>query len=365
MLAKAVLLHSDNPVQGAQRRVNDDTPHAGSPAAADVVLAHIIVAEDRADAPNPREPIAAENMTTLMTQLTDRLPPVQEYLRPIDDDELVVTQDEVSVRGVPAGSHRTRTVTYSGLGNADFPLVSTDPSDPSAERFRAFIENDQTNNDGRLENLIYARNPATGRTPSYVLLPANIRTMAITLDNPVPIDREHAGLPRKFDPTDPNRARILEGTAEEWALYNNSDMLWGNTTTAKRAGDASPDEQNDPTRGGDNGYRQPITQYEQHYISHPMSRGQGQQIFNANHDFQIVTRAIDHPFHIHQNPFWVLRIEVPDATGELHNILDEPRWQDVIWIPATGGAWCSGRASPTTSARTFTTATSFCTRTTA
>ena len=40
---------------------------------------------------------------------------------------------------------------------------------------------------------------------------------------------------------------------------------------------------------------------------------------------------------MHQNPFWVTRIEIPDETGELVNILEEPRWMDAIWLPRNGG----------------------------
>jgi hypothetical protein len=34
---------------------------------------------------------------------------------------------------------------------------------------------------------------------------------------------------------------------------------------------------------------------------------------------------------------WVLRIEVPDEQGRLHNLLDEPRWMDTVSIPRNGG----------------------------
>jgi hypothetical protein len=34
---------------------------------------------------------------------------------------------------------------------------------------------------------------------------------------------------------------------------------------------------------------------------------------------------------------WVLRIDVPDENGELHNILPEPCWMDTVGIPRNGG----------------------------
>jgi hypothetical protein len=51
----------------------------------------------------------------------------------------------------------------------------------------------------------------------------------------------------------------------------------------------------------------------------------------------ITSKATDHPFHIHINPMWVTRIDVPDENGELHNILPEPVWMDTVNIPRNGG----------------------------
>jgi len=143
----------------------------------------------------------------------------------------------------------------------------------------------------------------------------NVRTMAINAmfdlepgdDPPLP------PAPRKFDPTDPLRAQMLVDTAEEWAIYNNSIALWGDST------EETPGVQT-PAKTG-----------------YPLLRGEGQEIHRENPDFQILTKAVDHPFHIHINPFYLLRIEVPDENGQLVNILEEPRWQDVVWLPRNGG----------------------------
>jgi hypothetical protein len=51
----------------------------------------------------------------------------------------------------------------------------------------------------------------------------------------------------------------------------------------------------------------------------------------------VSVKGNDHPFHIHINPVWVLRIEVPDENGELHNVLPEPMWMDTVAIPRNGG----------------------------
>lgn len=50
---------------------------------------------------------------------------------------------------------------------------------------------------------------------------------------------------------------------------------------------------------------------------------------------QVNGRAAEHPFHIHQHPFWLLRIGVSDANGE--SILPEPRWSDTVALPRNGG----------------------------
>src|SRR5690606_13322173 len=75
-----------------------------------------------------------------------------------------------------AGMFRTRTITYSGWGSADFPLVTTEGDSETARNFRAFVERDQANG-GELEQLIYAAIPDSSE---YVLLAPNIRTMAIS-----------------------------------------------------------------------------------------------------------------------------------------------------------------------------------------
>ena len=105
-------------------------------------------------------------------------------------------------------------------------------------------------------------------------------------------------------------------TAEEWVLYNPSLTLWGHT-----------DLERFPQQG------QMLAQYR----SYPVSRGEGQARFWRDHEFRIVVHGADHPFHIHVNPMWVTRIEVPDEQGRLHNLLDEPRWMDTVSIPRNGG----------------------------
>ena len=161
-----------------------------------------------------------------------------------------------------------------------------------------------------LRNLTWAEYGGT-----RVLLAPNARTMAINnqMDlarNPMPPP------PRKFSPDHPDRTRVLVNTAEEWVLYNPSLTLWGHTDLEK--------------------FPQPGAMLTQ-YRSYPVSRGDGQARFWRGTEFRIVTHVADHPFHIHVNPMWVLRIEVPDEQGRLHNLLDEPRWMDTVSIPRNGG----------------------------
>jgi FtsP/CotA-like multicopper oxidase with cupredoxin domain len=353
VLAKTVVVHSDTPQAVAQDKVLGRPP--GAPSPEDVIVAYVLVENDP-DAP----PVPASKMADLMRELEHALPPVQEYLEPVGDRELVVTPAEVRARSdLRAGDHRTRRVLYSGWGHPSMPLVSTFPlqlgdpprpgEPPTARALVDYINRDPlVTIDGKRvrkhENLIYAEHPEG--SGYYVVLPPEIRTMAISFDN-ARVEEErrntrhpddppflHPGLPRKFNPTDPYRARMLEDTAEEWSLYNLTDTLWGNTTTATRSATDAADGSDDPTSPD---YRQPPTQYLSHYVAFPISRRRGREIFLDNPYFQAVSRGIDHPFHVHQNPFWVTRIEIPDETGELVNILDEPRWMDSIWIPRNRG----------------------------
>ena len=122
--------------------------------------------------------------------------------------------------------------------------------------------------------------------------------------------------PRKFVYDDPEHIRALVETAEEWVLYNNSMTLWSHT-----------DSERFPEPG----------LYRSHYRSYPLERADGQARYAGDPEFQITAKAADHPFHIHINPCWVTRIEIPDEQGRLQNVLDEPRWMDAVPIPRNGG----------------------------
>jgi hypothetical protein len=230
-----------------------------------------------------------------MMSLRDKLPPVPSYHLPIEDDELRVGSAEAARRGVPAGSFRTRVLSYSGYGTTDFPLI----------RVPEQLAQQHPELKGRLWDEIDG---------AKILLPPFSRTMAVNGDfdlasNPNP------PTPQKFGHHDPHHPRMLVDTAEEWVVYNCSVSLWSHTNKDK--------------------YKQP-GQYALHYRAYPIERAEGQARFAKEPEFQITTKGADHPFHIHVNPCWVTRIDVPDEQGRLHNILSAPQWMDTVSVPRGG-----------------------------
>jgi len=221
---------------------------------------------------------------------------VPPLLQPVREEELRVPPEEAARTGVDAGSARTRVISYSGTGGTDFPAI------PVPEAF--------AQEHPELEGLTWSRVDGIA-----MLLPNYTRTMAINGAFDL-ASGEEPGLPSKFCPNDPTRPRVLRETAEEWVLYNNSQLLWAHT-----------DRERFPQPGS----------YGVHYYSYPVPRHEGQRRFAEDPEFRITAKGSDHPFHIHINPVWVLRIDVPDERGELHNILPEPRWMDTVAIPRNGG----------------------------
>jgi FtsP/CotA-like multicopper oxidase with cupredoxin domain len=306
VLAKASVVHADTPVFNLQKQFNNPHP---APGPSDVLVAHVVVVCEEPVPGAAADKCRGVDPTAKVMNLNDCLPPAPPYLRPIRADEL--TDDR--------GKYRTRVVHYSGWGNEGLPLITTEGHDdprrnPTAHAFHEFIQADKKRAEGDplkdLEKLRYVDSDGV-----QVLMPPRIRTMSID--------------GRKFNPKDPKRPQVLVDTCEQWIVYNTSQTLWANTDTAKH-----------PQRG----------QYRGHYRAYPVDRATGEEHFwtaenvgssGAGHcpvpDFRIVSRGIDHPFHIHQNPFWVLRIEIPDQHGNLCNILDEPRWMDSLWIPRNNG----------------------------
>ncbi|HEX8028309.1 MAG TPA: multicopper oxidase domain-containing protein, partial [Vicinamibacterales bacterium] len=287
LLAQEEILHTDNFQGRQQRRVlgrQGFGGNTGNPPPSDVVVAHVHIRG------------AATGRDFDVMSLEAALPPVPPFLQPIADDEIRMTAAEARLRKAPVGSHRTRTISYNGYGAAGFPLVEVPEAFAKAHP--------------ELRNLRWAEHDGI-----KVLLAPNGRTMAINSQfdlaknpNPPP--------PQKFIPNDPNRIRPLVNTAEEWVVYNPTPTLWGHTDLTRF-----------PQKG----------QFLLQYRSYPINRREGRERFWRDHEFRTLVHGADHPFHIHVNPMWVTRIEVPDEEGRLHNLLDEPRWMDTVSIPRNGG----------------------------
>ena len=257
-----------------------------NPAPIDVVMGYIRVAG---------APVEGGDFDVM--RLRDVLPPVPTDLQPIADDELRVEAAEAARRNVPAGSFRTRVISYSGYGPTDFPLI-----EPPAD----FVAGNP-----QLKGLVWDEIGG-----AKVLLPPFSRTMAVNGDFDLAVHPDPPP-PHKFGHHDPTHPQALVNTGEEWALYNTSVSLWSHTDTKR--------------------FPQP-GQYALHYRAHPITKAEGRARHRKDPEFQITTKGADHPFHIHINPCWVTRIDVPDEQGRLHNILDAPCWMDTVSIPRGGRA---------------------------
>ena len=288
VFAQEMPLGTDNFQQRLQlglQRGNDGFNPA-NPSPADVVLGYVKIAG---------RPVEGGDFDVM--SLRDKLPPVPAALQPVADDELKVPAAEALRRKVPAGSMRTRVVSYSGYGPTEFPLIE--------------VPADFVNANPKLKGLIW--DDIDG---ANILLPPFSRTMAINAQ----FDLAHTPEPplsQKFSHHDHHHPRALVNTAEEWVLYNCSIPLWSHTDLKR--------------------FPQP-GQYAAHFRAYPLTRAEGQARNAADPEFRISTKGADHPFHIHVNPCWVTRVEVPDEHGRLHNILDAPRWMDTITIPRGGRA---------------------------
>jgi hypothetical protein len=152
---------------------------------------------------------------------------------------------------------------------------------------------------------------------------------------------------------------MLLNTSEEWAIYNHSLETYSvplpsGSWTAEQVQEYV---KNNPELlyyqfeyvddAPDGAPTSPQPYFGIHRTSYPMTRAQADAV-NAKRDnagdpwaskgqLSIATSAVDHPFHIHQNPFWMSRMDVPDENGDLVNVLPEPRWADVVAVPRNGG----------------------------
>lgn len=277
-----------------------------------------------------------------------QMPEVPAYLSPI------ASTDE-RMRD-PDGNFRTRTVRYAGWGAADFPQMIVPPGfaadhpdlskltyyeapstldcgpDPTAKKDTTPTIRTQTN-----PTRVGAGAESDSALP-IVVVPPNTRSMSID--------------GAKFDPGATDTPRMELDTVEEWAVFNQSidcfgappsaddpEQIWFTFDEAAKF----PPPKGAPTDPANPDWRQ---YYPGHAVAHPLRLADVPETWRTvkpNQDARQwpiasrVAKGVDHPFHIHQNPFWLLRIDVPDDRGNLVNILPEPRWGDVQWVPRNGG----------------------------
>lgn len=300
IIAKGTAIHTENE-QRLMQMFNKYTRNGKAPAymqpphnnlgvPGDTIMAYIVVQQPAAGTKAP----SAFNMNGLKQAVSEV--PVPEYLYPITPSDVQIKSGDKDAKSGNVGKYRTRQVTYSGWGAATWPTFL--PGDVA-----------KLNSSGPTPaidpKLIW--NPSDYGVPKppgsdgRVLAPTSTKTMAID--------------GKKFNPDDPMAPRPLLDTSEEWVVYNQSISLFGDFP--------------DPTPGIMPGAQ-----------AFDIDHRQGIPTTRADADAKglfITTRGIDHPFHIHTNPFWLMRVEVPDENGNLVNILPEPAWHDVMWIPRNGG----------------------------
>ena len=284
VFAKEAHIHTDNYQRFLQKRVKDPQANARRELF-DTIVAYVHVDGD---------PVEGGDFD--IQSLNQHLPPVPPLLQPVQDDELRVPAAEARQTGATTGDYRCRVLAYTGAGGADFPCIEVPEAYAKAHP--------------ELENLTWGTHQGV-----RVLLPPATHTMGINTEFDLAANPE-PGSPHKFMPSDPQGSRMLVDTAEEWVVYNTSMLMWCHRDRKR--------------------YPQPGS-YAGHFRTYPISRAEGQRRFAEDPDFMISVKGNDHPFHIHINPIWVLRIDVPDENGELHNVLPEPMWMDTVAIPRNGG----------------------------
>jgi hypothetical protein len=324
----------------------------GSPETTTKIVAYVVIRGDEVPG-DPDFPFEA-----LLNDLE-----VHPYERPVSDDELAVDDpEERTARDLGDGSaYRTRILRYAGWGGAGFPIIEANPEYVAANPDRAKLTfyappaPDSTEYGFPVTvggETVHAAVTDIGRFPDgdlpTILLPASTRT--ISIDG------------QKFFPTSDQVPRMLLGTAEEWVVYNqsidlysvglpdtgwtaeqqqeyirhNPELLYYRFRYVGEAPAGAPTSPQPWMMGGNARYAYPMTPAQAREVNRTRGARSGDP-WTKPGVLAITTRSVDHPFHIHQNPFWIIRVEVPDENGDLVNILPEPRWADVVSIPRNGG----------------------------
>ena len=315
VIGKATAIHTEN----LERNIQLASLYAGQTPApkvdinfpSDTIIARIIVRGEQL--PNYK----LSQLSKVIGEVP--LPP---YLSPIPQEEVQVTKSDPDHSSQTNGKFRTRKIVYSGWGADTWPTLYPKDvrKDNPSSKVKPIISDTFQYNPHALG--IPNENPSKG---DMVVVPSLTKTMGID--------------GKKFNPDDKDAPRPLLKTAEEWVVYNDSISLFGAypdfsqtpvTLTQNEQADAKLKKANEQAKMG---------WAIKHRIGYAVSRNEA-KAYSAepgNKQLLIATRGIDHPFHIHTNPFWLMKVEVPDADGNLVNILPEPIWQDVIWLPRNGG----------------------------
>ncbi len=255
---------------------------------------------------------------------------VPPYLKPI-------TPDEPGFQ-TPGGGFRTRTVRYAGWGSGNYPhTVAPDEfvaANPELSKLIYYVAPQQvTCRDATQTN---PRQWWPVGEPGQTDIPVDETTDLPTLVVP-PLTRTMNIDGFKFNPTSVETPRMELDSTEEWAVFNQSIELYGPKADSKWTVDDLKAMKQAGTLPRE------LTYYVYDEQPDPQLYFPGRQVVyplhaaDAPEDYSLITAAVDHPFHIHQNPFRLMTLDVPLADGTLVNVLPEPRWGDTQWIPRNGG----------------------------
>ncbi|HAA12349.1 MAG TPA: hypothetical protein DCE41_11865 [Cytophagales bacterium] len=272
---------------------------------------------DKKDAPLPPPPTRDDGVLMVdwkVEEYPDNI--VHPILKPISDEDIQITSDDeytntemtdaTNLQGDPipwqhknnAGKVRARRLLYSGWGDASIWGAAYSPT--------------LQDNAGNL-----LANPTVKGLFNAMLIDGKKYGAEIMQSG------EKKGARNSEYGWDAAQHTMLRDTAEEWTVYN-----YSMTAFMKKL----EKDQEDPGNTDPNNYVLGVPAYK---------NANGSKIPGLDkHKQQMMVRAVHHPFHIHQNPFYLTSVQ--DAEGNELLPLDKngnpiPRWQDTVYIPHNGG----------------------------
>jgi FtsP/CotA-like multicopper oxidase with cupredoxin domain len=211
--------------------------------------------------------------------------------------------DATDQPNIPDKNQDIKIATLIIRGEEVDPGVSRDPTTgqlelefPDVPNYLLPIPDEEITNDDsrwRTRQVIYSGWGGASYPCPRPTIPA-VTQPPFDVNNAMMIDGE------KFDPMKSVHKMGLN-TAEEWTLWNYSMTIYEDSSGTTHYGETVS-----PT-----------------------------VLAAAQKNKKLFSKAADHPFHMHQNPFWVLSIV--DANGKELLPDGHPRWQDVVRIPRNGG----------------------------